>query len=101
MSEAWRKAGEWEFDATRLQAASSPELVVEYRVPGAEKGTTQGNALIMVGKTGHATRAGAWLEAAHIAASSPDYDAFVANYPTIGSSGLQLYHFCARSPCAR
>ena len=98
--EAWRKAGEWEFDATLLQAASSPDLVVEYRVPDAERGTTQGNALTMVGKTGQATRAGAWIEAAHIAASCPAYDSFVANSPTIGSSGLQLYHFCARAPCA-
>lgn len=98
--EAWRKAGEWGFDATLLQAASSPDLVVEYRVPGAERGTTQGNALIMVGKTGQATRAGAWIEAAHIAASCPAYDSFVANSPTIGSSGLQLYHFLARAPCA-
>ena len=54
---------------------------------------------MVVGGGGQATKAGIWIEGAHIVASDNAFDDYMSNQESAAASGLVLVHFCVGSPC--
>ena len=102
------KLGAWQgvrtrggLDASNIRfAASSSSHVVEYRCPGGTPDAYQGTAVFSAGANPQETASGVWLEGCHIAASDIDNQRYVENLPPhAGKPGIQLMHFCSKSPC--
>ena len=94
----WQDCRSTVFDPQVLATAVLNGRLVQYCAPGAVAGQYQGDVLIVLGRSGQATKASAGIEVVHLAASDSGYDDFIGNQRTLGE-GSQLYHFCSWSPC--
>ena len=79
----WQDCRSTVFDPQVLATALLKGDLVRYCAPAAVAGRYQGDALIVLGRSGLATKAGAWIERVHLAASDSGYVTSSATRPPL------------------